>query len=174
MALSLAVVMAGVLVFVIFVMPRGDREPDVKVVETTAPVAAFARQAPYSVTAPADLPPTWKATSVRVTDPPDSSDDGDVAEFTIGYVIDEPDHRRFAMFASSNAPDAVARMLGNRPVTGQQVVDGTTWDRRGDDADHLALTRTNEGVTVIVTDGAGEGGAVEDDLVRLAASLRPV
>jgi hypothetical protein len=185
MVLSLAVVMAGVLIFVIFVMPRGDREADVKVVETTAPLAAFARQAPYEVVTPAGLPLTWKATSVRTrlpssgTSPSGSTgssggtSDDNLAEVTIGYVIDEPDQRRFASFVSSNAPDAVQRVLGDRPVTGEQVVDGMAWQRRSDGDGHLALTRTSGEVTVIVEDGGGEGGAVEDDLVRLAASLRP-
>jgi hypothetical protein len=183
MVLSLAVVMAGVLIFVIFVVPRGDREPVIKVVETTAPLAAFARQAPYDLLTPTGLPPAWKATSVRThlpsgpsgrTSPPGGTSDQNAAEVTIGYVIDEPNHRRFASFASSNASDAVQRLLGDRPVTGEQVVDGVTWQRRDDGGGHLALTRTSGEVTVIVEDGGGEGGAVEDDLVRLAASLRPI
>ncbi|WP_462187146.1 MULTISPECIES: DUF4245 domain-containing protein [unclassified Frankia] len=173
MALSLAVVMAGVLLFVIFVMPRGSDEPTVKVVATSEPMAAFARQAPYSPLGPAGLPSYWKPTSIRLTLPTGGADGGP-AEATIGYVVDRPDHRTFARFVESNAPTAVQRILGNRPANGTVDVEGVAWQQRRDGDGHLALTRTDGGVTVIVDDGGGKGGANQADLVTLAASLRPV
>jgi hypothetical protein len=165
--------MAGVLLFVIFVMPRGDREPPVKVVDTTLALTSFAGQAPFALLAPAGLPPTWKSTSVHAQLPSVGTSDGRTAELDIGYVVDEPGNQRFAEFATSNAPDVAQRLLGDRPVTGHRVVDGVTWDERRDAAGHLALTRVVGGTTYVVDDGGGSGGATEDDLTRLAGSLRP-
>jgi hypothetical protein len=175
MLLSLGVVMAGVLVFVIFVMPRGDREQAVKVVDTTVPLTSFAGQAPYELLAPAGLPEAWKPTSVRSRVSSSSgASGGDVAEITIGFVVDEPANRRYAVFAASNAPDVVQRLIGDRPVTDSRLIGGLQWDERRADSGHLAFTRTVGDVTFLVDDGGGSGGATEDDLVRLAASLRPV
>jgi hypothetical protein len=174
MLLSLGVVMAGVLVFAVFVMPRGDREPAVKVVDTTVPVASFAGQAPFDLLAPRGLPAAWKPTSVRARTPSGGTSDADVAELTIGFVVDEPDDQRYAVFAASNAPDVVQRLLGDRPITDSRVVDGVSWDERRADSGHLAFTRKVGGATFLVEDGGGTGGAGVDDLVRLAASLRPV
>jgi hypothetical protein len=177
MVLSLGVVMAGVLVFAVFVMPRGDREPAVKVVDTAVPVVSFAGQAPFGLLAPRGLPATWKPTSVRARVPSGGTGgtgDAEVAELTIGYVVDEPDDQRYAVFAASNAPDVVQRLLGDRPITDSRVVDGVRWDERRADSGRLAFTRTVGGATFLVDDGGGTGGAGPDDLVRLAASLRPV
>lgn len=173
MVLSLAVVMAGVLVFVFFVMPSGRDETAVKVVETTAPMESFARQSPYAPLGPTGLPAYWKATSIRLTVPTGGTSDGDTAEATIGYVVDRHD-RTFARLMESNAPDAVQKKLGDRPVTGSVQVDGIPWQERRDDDGHLAITRTDGGVTTIVDDGAGKGGANHADLIVLAESLRPV
>lgn len=210
MALSLGVVLAGVFVFVFLVMPRGDEDPAVQVVDNApASVTAFARQAPYAVLAPAGLgADLWKPTSLRVALPggsrpaPDAASPGagdgqaldgssagsqrtgsgvtgtassaNLAELSIGYVIDRPKNRTYARYVVSNAPDAVRGLLGNRPVTGSTVVDGTTWQERADDVGHLALTRTVDAVTVIIDDGSGAGGAKPADLSTLAGSLRPV
>src|SRR3954447_10213638 len=55
MVLSLAVVMAGVLVFFIFVMPRGHGQPVRVISDASTSVQSFARQAPYPVLAPTGL-----------------------------------------------------------------------------------------------------------------------
>ncbi|WP_035921538.1 DUF4245 domain-containing protein [Frankia sp. QA3] len=174
MILSLAVVTAGVLVFVIFGMPRGSDETAVKVVATAEPMAAFARQTPYTPLAPAGLPGYWKSTSLRLTGPTGSSDGGDIAEATIGYVVDRPDHRTYARLRESNAPNAVQKLLGNRPARATVNVNGVPWEQRPDDDGHLAISRTDEGVTVVIDDGGGKGGAAQADLVALAESLQPV
>jgi hypothetical protein len=174
MVLSLSVVMAGVLLFVIFVMPRGGDEQPIKVVDTGVPLSSFARQAPYRVLAPAGLPAQlWKPTSIRAKLPTGGTGDRDVAEITIGYVIDRK-HDRFARFSLSNAPDAVHQLLDDRPVTGNTVVGGVSWQERRDSGGHLALTRTAAGVTAVVDDGGAAGAAGADDLATLAGSLRPL
>jgi hypothetical protein len=174
MVLSLGAVMAGVLVFVIFVMPRGGDEQAIKVVPTTESMSAFSRQAPYTPLAPAGLPASlWKPTSVRMTVPTGPRDT--LAEATIGYVIDRPGNRTYARLRQSNAPDAVQKLLGDRPARGTVDVDGVVWQARPDDSGHRAITRTDGGLTVIVDDGGGHsGGASQPDLVTLARSLRPV
>ncbi|CUU58668.1 hypothetical protein CcI49_23565 [Frankia sp. CcI49] len=176
MVLSLAVVLAGVAVFFVFVMPHGDDEPDVAVVEDIeATLSAYARQAPYPASAPAGLPEVFKPTTVRVTLPSGGTSDGDNTRITIGYVVDRPDDRTFARFLQSNAPDAVQAILGDRPITGSVDVAGQTWDERRDSDGHLALTRVDTGgVTSIVDDGGGPGGAEQADLATVAAALRPI
>ncbi len=174
MVLSLAAVMAGVLVFVIFVMPRGGDETAVKVVETAEPLAAFARQTPYTPLAPAGLPGYWKATSLRLTGPTGSSDGGNVAEATVGYVVDRSGHRTYARLRESNAPNAVQKLLGNRPARGTVDVDGVPWEQRPGNNGQLAISRTDGGFTVVVDDGDGKGGASQADLAVLAESLQPV
>ncbi|CAO5246738.1 Secreted protein [Frankia sp. AgKG'84/4] len=175
MVLSLAAVMAGVLVFVIFVMPRGSDETAVKVVPTAEPMAAFARQAPYTPLAPAGLPAEWKATSTRFTLPTGGSDSAATAEALIGYVIDRSGGRAYARLRESNAPDAAQKLLGNRPPRGTVDVDGVTWQARPDDSGHVAISRTDGDLTVVIDDGGGKGGgATQADQVTLARSLRPV
>lgn len=176
MVLSLGAVMAGVLVFVIFVIPRGSDEQAIKVVPTAEPMTAFARQTPYTPLAPAGLPADlWKATSVRMTVPEGGAGDT-VAEVTIGYVIDRPGSRTYARLRESNAPDAVQKLLGDRPARGTVDVDGVTWQARPDSAGHVAISRADDGLTVVIDDGGGGhgGGADQPDLVTLARSLRPV
>lgn len=174
MVLSLAVVLAGVVVFFVFVMPHGGDEPEVRPVETEVALTSFAGQAPYPVSAPEDLPDYWTPTSIRVKLPSGGTSDQDASMVTIGYVVDRPDDRRFARFLQSNVPDAVQRNLGDRPITGTVDVAGEAWEERRDGEGHLALTRTMAGVTTIVDDGGGKGGADEADLRTLAASVRPI
>ncbi|AEH08319.1 MULTISPECIES: DUF4245 domain-containing protein [Protofrankia] len=169
MALSLGVVMAGVLLVALF-MPRGGGDP-VRTVDTAAPVAAFARLAPFDVLAPTGLPDHWKPTSVRTSGLSDTAPG--TVELTIGYVVDRPDDRTYAQLNESNARDAVKRVLGDRPVTGTVEFAGASWQERRDDAGHLALTRQVGDVVLIVSDGGGKGGASAADLGVLAASLRP-
>ncbi|MCK9897864.1 DUF4245 domain-containing protein [Frankia sp. AgB32] len=174
MVLSLAAVMAGVLVFVIFVMPRGSDETAVKVVPTAEPMAAFARQASYTPLAPAGLPAEWKATSTQFT-LPTGSESGTTAEALIGYVIDRSGARTYARLRESNAPDAAQKLLGNRPARGTVDVDGVPWQARPDDSGHVAISRTDGDLTVVIDDGGGRGGgATQADQIVLARSLRPV
>ncbi len=170
MTLSLGVVMAGVLLFALF-MPRGGGDA-VKAVDTAAPVTAFARSAPFAVVAPVGLPGFWKATSIR-TDAPSGASRTQTVELTIGYVVDRSGNRTYAQLNEGNASDAVKRILADRPVTGAVEVAGESWQERRDDAGHLALTRQAGDVVLIVSDGGGKGGASPADLSTLAASLRP-
>jgi hypothetical protein len=176
MVLSLAVVMAGVLAFFLFVMPHGHGSQPVTVVDDAdVSVASFARQAPYPVLAPRGLAASlWKPTSLRVQGPGTSANASSTqASMTIGYVIDRPNDRTFARFEVTNQPDAVQALLGDRPATGRQTIAGRVWDQRAGDG-HLALTLSTGGATVIVDDGDGSGGASPSDLTALAASVSPV
>ncbi|WP_131784820.1 DUF4245 domain-containing protein [Protofrankia symbiont of Coriaria ruscifolia] len=170
MALSLGVVMAGVLLVALF-MPRSDGDP-VHPVDTAVPLTAFTRSAPFDVLAPMDLPAHWKATSVRTSGPSGTTRTKTV-ELTIGYVVDRPNNRTYTQLNEGNAVDAVKRVLGDRPVTGTVEVAGQPWQERRDDAGHLALTRQAGDVVLIVSDGGGKGAASASDLGILAASLRP-
>jgi hypothetical protein len=171
MVLSLAVVMAGVLAFFVFVIPHGNGSQPVTVVDgADVSVASFARQAPYPVLAPRGLAASlWKPTSLRVQGPGTSAD-ATQASMTIGYVIDRPNDRTFARFEVTNQPDAVQTLLGDRPATGHQTIAGRIWEQRAGDG-HLALTLATGGATVIVDDGGGSGGASPADLTALAESV---
>jgi Protein of unknown function (DUF4245) len=167
MVLSLTVVLVGVLLFAAF-MPRGGTA--VKVVDAAGPVDQFARHAPYETMAPRGLPTYWKPTSVRVVSPGSSPVGADVAELSIGYVVDRGP-RTFARLDETNAPDGIDRLLGERPTVRTVVIDGQSWDSRPDADGHNALSRTVDGATVIVSDGAGKGGASMAALSALAALL---
>ena len=176
MVLSLAVAMAGVLAFFLFVMPHTRNEQPVAVVDdANVSVTSFARQAPYQVLAPRGLAASlWKPTSVRIDGPGTSEGTtADQASMTIGYVVDRKNDRTFARFQVTNQPDAVQTLLGNRPTTGHEAIAGRTWDERGAGG-HLALTLTTGGSTIIVDDGGGSGGASPTDLAALAASVSVV
>jgi hypothetical protein len=170
MVLSLTVVVVGVLLFAAF-MPRGGTA--VKVVDVAQPVDQFARHSPYETVAPRALPSYWKPTSVRAVSPGASPAGADVAELSIGYVVDHSP-RTFARLDETNAPDGIDRLLGERPVARTVVVNGQSWQSRPDDAGHNALTRVVDGATIIVSDGGGKGGATITQLSALAAALVPV
>ncbi|WP_308222758.1 DUF4245 domain-containing protein [Frankia sp. AgPm24] len=176
MVLSLGVVMAGVAIFVIFVMPRGNNEQAIKVVATAQPMAAFARQSPFTPVLPVGLPAdVWKPTSLRVQLPVSSSSSSQTAQASIGYVIDRSGHRTFARLRETNAPDAVQTLLGDRPSSGTVDVNGESWQARPDHHGHVAITHTQGGVTIVLDDGDGKGGgATQADLITLARALRPV
>ncbi|ADP78773.1 DUF4245 domain-containing protein [Pseudofrankia inefficax] len=175
MVLSLAVVMAGVLLFFLFVMPRGNGQQVKVVSDATTSVQSFARQAPYPVLAPTGLGQNlWKPTSLRMQVPGSVAGQAHQAMLTIGYVIDRKNDQTFARYEVTNDPNAVQQVLGNRPVTGTTTLGGQPWELRPDNDGHLALTRVVGAATIIVDDGAGAGGADRADLEALAASLRPV
>jgi len=169
MGLSLGVVLVGVLLFAVF-LPRGGSA--VKVVDVTQPVNQFARHSPYETLAPRGLPAVWKPTSVRAVSPGASPAGANVAEISIGYVVDVSP-RTFARLDETNAPDGVDRILGERPVTSTVTIAGQAWGSRPDDSGHNALTRTTGGATIIVSDGGGKGGATMAQLSELAAALAP-
>lgn len=170
MILSLGVLLVGVVLFVAL-LPKHDRDP-VREVDVVPQLDVLARAAPYPVLAPRGLPPEWRPTSIRTTVPETRT--GGTAELTIGYVVDRPS-RTYAELDESNAPPEafLRRELGDRPVTGSVRVGAVTYEERRDTAGHLALTRTANGVTVVVSDGGGRGGASREDLLVLAGSLRP-
>lgn len=170
MILSLGVLLAGVVVFVVL-LPKHDRDP-VRQVDLVPRLDVFTRAAPYPVLAPEGLAPEWRPTSIRTTVPETRT--GGTAELTIGYVADRS-ARTYAELHESNAPPAglLRGTLGDRPVTGTVRVGGAVYQERRDDAGHLALTHTANGVTVIVSDGGGRGGAARADLIVFAGSLRP-
>jgi hypothetical protein len=132
----------------------------------------FAANAPFQVLAPVGLPAYWKVTSFS-TVPPDQSGKG-TASMHMGMVVDQSP-RTYAALEESNEPvaDFVSR-IGVPPVRGSVTVAGNPWQLRRDGAGHTSLSRTAGGMTVIVTDGGGKGGATQQQLETLAASLQPV
>lgn len=192
MVLSLLVLLGGVAV-VVALLPRGHHSA-ITVVATGETVRSFAGQAPYQPFVPKGLPGYWKATSVHATVPVDGNLTGgnptgspepgggsgghgvagaNAASLSIGYVVDRSaSHRTFAEFDQTNASAAVDQLLPARGgVVGSLDAGGASWQVRRDSAGHLALTRAVAGVTLVVSDGGGKGGAAQSDLRVLAASL---
>ena len=170
MLLSLALLMAVVGGFLLLV-PRHHHDP-VQPVDYRGDLRIFAADAPFQVLAPAGLPADWKVTSFS-TVPPDQPNKG-TASLHMGIVVDQSP-RTYAALEESNEPvGPFLDRIGVPPVTGSVMVTGNPWQVRRDDAGHTSLSRTANGVTVIVTDGGGKGGATQQQLENLAGSLQPV
>jgi hypothetical protein len=170
MLLSLALLMAVVGGFLLLV-PRHHHDA-VQPVDYSTDLRIFAADAPFQVLAPVGLPAYWKVTSFS-TVPPDQPGKG-TASLHMGNVVDRSP-RTYAALEESNEPvaDFIER-IGVPPVTGSVTVAGKPWQLRRDGAGHTSLSRTADGMTVIVTGGGGKGGATQQQLETLAGSLQPV
>lgn len=170
MLLSLALLMAVVGGFLLLV-PRHHHDA-VQPVDYRGDLRIFAADAPFRVLAPAGLPAYWKVTSFS-TVPPEQPGKG-TASLHMGIVVDRSP-RTYAALEQSNEPAAAfVSRIGVPPVTGTVTVAGNPWQLRRDGAGHASLSRTASGVTVVITDGGGKGGASLQQLETLAGSLQPV
>lgn len=158
MVLSLAaigVVVAGIYVFV----PHGGHDP-VQAVSYRVELLQARRAAPYKVAAPVGLPSQWRATSVTY-----DGSDPKASHWHLGFI--DPD-QQYAALEQSNAP-AAAFITGTTQQShrsGEQVVDGTAWQRYSGGR-YRALARTADGVTTVVL-----GTAPYPQLAQLAGALR--
>jgi len=147
---------------VVFNWPRGNGSNGVRVVDTAGPISAARIEAGFALLAPVGLSDRWRATSVEFT--PAAPNSG--ATFRIGYVTPKDSYAEF--LEGDDAPDAVVAQYGPLSTEGAVSVDGVAWQHYTRDDNSELLRHTSGKVTVAVT-----GRASQDELVELAASLRP-
>jgi hypothetical protein len=146
MILSLGLIGIAAAVIYVFI-PHDDSAPDIKTVDYRVELLTARRAAPYPVLAPAGLPDTWKATSVRYDGA--DSDAWHLGFHTPGdgYVqIEQSTHEPAAEFIDK------ASQGGEKTDTTEEI-GGRTWTRyTGGRYD--ALVHQADGATTVVA-GAG-------------------
>jgi len=164
MVISLAVVFAGIGVFVLLL----PKSPHAKVNEVPYLPAAksLARDSSLPILVPDPLPAGWQSNYVRV---------GPADALHIGFVLDA---KRFARLDETANPDAAfyrdAHVPSDRasgtPAVSEQPPEGFEVRR---DGGHVALVKSLRGGGVLViSDGGTASSASQSELVTLAKSLR--
>jgi hypothetical protein len=140
-------------------------EDPVREIDPTSTVRVVAERAAYPLVAPAGLPEDYRPTSVR-TDAGDAGE-GDPVTLEIGYVTPSTE---FAGFVVSDDPRAepVRNVLADAREEGSVRLGGTTWTRSTTERGETALSRVQDGVTVVVT-----GSASDEELETVAEAVRP-
>jgi hypothetical protein len=137
----------------------------VREVDPTSAERAASEVAGYEVLVPRDLPEGWRPTSVR-TDA-GAATAGDPVTLQIGWLTPEEEYAGYAVSDDRQA-EALTDVLDDATDDGTQDVDGDTWQRLTTERGETALTRTQDGATLVVT-----GSASDDELATLAGSLAP-
>ena len=167
MARSLGL-MAIIMAVVLLVTPaRGlifpDRNDRMPAKDYSDVVDGFGQVTHRPALAPAGLPSSWRANAANLTGSSAANE-----RLHIGFVT--PGSHYAGLDETTGDPAAlIADVLGKRgtATTGTTTIDGVTWDVRASDRGERSLTRTADGLTVVVT-----GDARAADLDRLCASLR--
>jgi hypothetical protein len=147
---------------VMLVTPRRN-EDAVPRIDYRGDLTGLRAVAPYTVQAPEGLPPTWYATSSRLTGAPNGP-----VSWHLGFFT--PQGRYAALEESNEHGDFVARMTSNGRPDGALALGGATWQRTlRADKNQRSLVLGSPTVTLVVT-----GTASYDELAVLAGSLRPV
>jgi hypothetical protein len=147
------------------ITPRSHQEV-LPTVDYQSQLWAMRSDAPYTVYAPENLPPTWRPTSSRLHGLGEGK--GPVA-WHLGFVTPSDEYAALEQ-SNEKASEYVPRMTNNKKPIGTQQVDGVTWTkyhRKDKKANSLARTLPN-GVSLVVT-----GTASYEELAVLAASLKP-
>ena len=137
--------------------PASD-EAEIRVVDPAQAIEAFSRDAP-GVPVPGELPADWRATSATY--------DGAARSLRVGFVTPGEE---YAEFAAGAAPGLLEELTGAAEVLEPVTVDGVTWEQRRDADGSLSLSRSYDGVTVVV--GTSRATADRAELEVLLRSLR--
>jgi len=167
MAISLGL-MAVIMAVVLLVTPaRGlifpDRNDRMPAKDYSDVVGGFGQITHRPALAPVGLPSSWRANAANLTGSSAANE-----RLHIGFVT--PGSRYAGLDETTGDPAAlIADILGKRgaATSGTTTIAGVTWDVRTSDRGERSLTRTADGLTVVVT-----GNAHTEDLDRLCASLR--
>ncbi len=162
MLLSLGVIVAGVLLFVVL-QPKNDHDP-VPTVDYQAQIELLRRSATMPVVAPQPLPPGWDVNYTRIGNTGGT-------ELHMGFVRDR---QRFAQLDEISTPGQSFFTDAKVPsqAAGSVEAGGATYEVRRADG-HVGLVRKlTGGGAVTLSDGGGENGVTYDELVALAGSLR--
>ena len=153
------------LVLVAFPAMRASQSDPVRDVDTTSSERATAELARYPLLVPRGLPEGWRSTSVRTN--AGSAQAGDPLTLQIGWYTPGEEYAAYVVSDDPQEP-ALDDVLAGATEAGSQEIDGQTWQRRTTTRGETALTRDDEGATMLVTGSAGD-----DELATLAASLEP-
>lgn len=138
---------------------RSEVEAEVKEVDYQQVLEYTRDQVDFEPLAPATLPEGWRATSARMTPQP--------ARWHLGVLTDQDRYIGLEQSRSSEA-NMVRRYVDAEAVEGDPVtIDGRTWNTWTDEGGDNALSRVNDGVTVVVV-----GTPDQELLVDYAESLR--
>lgn len=138
---------------------RSEVEAEVKEVDYQQVLEFTRDQVDFEPVAPATLPEGWRATSARMTPAP--------AAWHLGVLTDQDRYIGLEQSRSSEA-NMVRRYVDEEAVEGEPVtIDGRPWKTWTDEGGDNALSRVDDGVTVVVV-----GTPDQDLLVDYAASLR--
>lgn len=160
--------MAIIMAIVLFLTPaRGlifpDKKDRMQAVDYSSVVSGFATVAHRPALLPNGLPSSWRANA--------SSLFGNTpvnAHFHVGWVT--PGNQFVGLDEGTGDADALVKsVLGNRgaTVTGTTTIAGSVWQLRFSDLGERSLTRTADGLTVIIT------GTPKADINLLCTALRP-
>lgn len=160
--------MAVIMAVVLFATPaRGlifpDRNDRMPAVDYSDVVSGFGQVTHHPALGPAGLPTTWRANAANL-----SGSSAADERLHIGFAT--PGSRYAGVDETTGDPAALIHdVLGPRgaATTGTTTIDGAVWDVRTSDRGERSLTRTVDGLTIVVT-----GNARPADLDVLCGSLR--
>ncbi|GAA4749173.1 hypothetical protein GCM10023328_34700 [Modestobacter marinus] len=144
---------------------RQNPSDPVRDVDPTSAQRAAAERADYALLVPTDLPDGWRPTSVRTN--AGSVRAGDAVTLEIGWFTPGEEYAGYVV-SDDPAASAVADVLEGATADGSEQVGGQTWERLDTQRGETALTRVEDGATLVVT-----GSATEEELATLAGSLEP-
>ncbi len=138
----------------------------VREVDPTSTVQLAAARAGYPVVAPAGLPDGYRPTSAR-TDA-GTAGAGDPVTLQVGYLTPSSEYAGFVVSDDARA-GVVDDVLGGAREQGTVDLGGQAWTRGTTERGETVLSRTADGVTVLVT-----GSATDEELETVAAAVAPV
>lgn len=162
---SLAPLVVLCLLIVAWTALRQGPDERVQTVDPTSTVQLAAARAGYPVQAPSGLGSGYLTTSARTN--AGNAAKGDPVTLEIGYLTPG---KQYAGFVESDDPgaSAVHDVLDGATQHGTVQLGGTAWTRSTTERGETALSRTVDGVTLVVS-----GSAKDAELTAVAASVRP-
>ena len=155
MVRSLGLVLAAVVMIWFFAQPPGSDQQTIRVVDPAGEISAFAAAQP-STPVPGSLPAQWRATSSTLAP----------GSLRVGYVTASG---RYAEYAATTAPRAIADLTGDGRRLAPVDVAGTAWEQYQDADGSLSLVRSYGAVTVVL--GTLRSTGELNELTVLARSL---
>lgn len=144
---------------------RSSGDVGVRTVDPSTTVQLAAARASYELLAPTGLDEGYRPTSAR-TDAGEA-EAGDPVTLEIGYLTPSSEYAGFVVSDDARA-DAVDAVLGGAEEQGTVDVGEQAWTRGTTERGETVLSRTADGVTVLVT-----GSATDEELVTVAGAVRP-
>jgi hypothetical protein len=171
MVLSLLVILIP-LVIITVLLTRNADQPDVETVEWEPTASQAARQAPFEVLAPAELPVGWRATRVTWTPEGGTEPTGEESvrnRWRLGVLTDQEIY--LELVQGDKQPKKLVEMVTREGIDdGSSTIEGEPWNRLiSPDRRTRSLVRTTPRVTTVVT-----GDTSYQQLESYAGLLVPV